>query len=352
MSIEQEIDNQLLLFPTVGHIGENSFCTAEIHGWFFRKDVRTKLGRTILGVLRRKMNISHPMDEPPEFLQRAFGFAVANHKGSKTNICVGDARVGLPRTKRNGHFKIKIKMDRSDVESQMLRTDHGTPILPFHVSTEFRKEPVYSTGRIHFLEPNGVSIISDIDDTIKDSNVKDKTELLINTFLRPYKSVESMPELFQSLASIGTTFHYVSATPWQLFPNVANFLLNGNYPEGSIHLRKFALKDTTVLNRLTPSHKGKRKTIERIISGSPQRSFYLIGDSGEKDPEIYGDVARKFLKQIKGIFIRNVSEDFPGAVRFKKAFANIPEEKLTIYENTADLKNSLQLLEPLNNDIL
>jgi phosphatidate phosphatase APP1 len=33
----------------------------------------------------------------------------------------------------------------------------------------------------------GVSVISDIDDTVKTSNVVDRSDLLANTFLRPFQ---------------------------------------------------------------------------------------------------------------------------------------------------------------------
>ena len=47
-----------------------------------------------------------------------------------------------------------------------------------------------ATGIIRLIEPRqGISVISDIDDTIKISEVLDKVRLLANTFIHPFKPV-------------------------------------------------------------------------------------------------------------------------------------------------------------------
>jgi len=57
------------------------------------------------------------------------------------------------------------------------------------------------------------------------------------------------------------------------------------------------------------------------------RTFVLVGDSGEYDPEIYGFLARKYPKCIHQIFIRAVKDD----ERFLKAFKDIPREKWLVF---------------------
>jgi hypothetical protein len=41
----------------------------------------------------------------------------------------------------------------------------------------------------------------------------------------------------------------------------------------------------------------------------PQRQFILVGDSGEKDPEMYAKIAAKHPRQIVRICIRQVDEN-------------------------------------------
>lgn len=58
-------------------------------------------------------------------------------------------------------------------------------VLPMEVVLPSRDERRF-TGEVHLLGATGVSVISDIDDTIKVSVVTNKQELLKNTFTRPF----------------------------------------------------------------------------------------------------------------------------------------------------------------------
>ena len=326
---------QLFLFPTIGHFTSNGKCTIEIHGWCFQSTSRTKIGQAILLGIRRKLEKIQPLEDNTVFEDRAGGFAVASYMGCKIHFSIDGKNIGTARTKMNGHFKLKRTIDADIIKPHLQTTTHGTPVLSVEAIAKFKKGTAHATGEIHFLSQKGISIISDLDDTIRETNVADKQKLLENTFLRPFQSVEKMPLLFREWASRKAIFHYVSATPWQLFPVVTDFLHQMNFPQGSIHLRKFALKDLTLLKKLAPSHKGKRKTIERILTCSPQRNFYLYGDSGEKDPEIYGDIARKYVDQIKGVFIRNVTNESKNSLRFQSAFSHTTKNLCTVF-NKAD----------------
>ena len=65
------------------------------------------------------------------------------------------------------------------------------------------------------LENRGVSVVSDVDDTMKISNVPKKAELMKNTFLSEFKPAPGMSALFNRLLvdhhHEDISFHYVSA---------------------------------------------------------------------------------------------------------------------------------------------
>ena len=67
-------------------------------------------------------------------------------------------------------------------------------------------------------------------------------------------------------------------------------------------------RQPTLLRLFIARRLPKRRSIASIIRAFPQRKFILVGDSGEKDPEIYGAMARRFGERISRIFIRNVPE--------------------------------------------
>ena len=181
-------------------------------------------------------------------------------------------------------------------------------------------------------------MISDIDDTVKISNVADRRELLKNTLLREFVAVPGMPEAFSRWQATGAAFHYVSASPWQLSDCLCGFLGAAGLPAGSMHLKLFRLKDTTPLGRLTARKRSKRRAIEQIMGDFPGRRFTLVGDSGERDPEVYAAVARRRPEQVAGVFIRRVPDRAAAShvsLRFDKLARRLPPGMLATF-TTAD----------------
>ena len=67
----------------------------------------------------------------------------------------------------------------------------------------------------------------------------------------------------------------------------------------------------------------------------PGRSFVLVGDSVEQDPEVYAELYRRHPTQVRHIAIRVVS---PGReARLPQVFAAVPRERWTVFEDPAAL---------------
>ena len=172
-------------------------------------------------------------------------------------------------------------------------------------------------GRIRLIEPEGLSLISDIDDTIKESNVGNRRELLANTVLREFRCIDGMAELYRAWAAKGAAFHYVSSSPWQLFDPIHQWTSSDGFPAGTLHLRTFRLRDQ-VIRRKANAKRRKRQAIATMLKVFPRRKFILIGDSGERDPEIYGKMCEKYGDRIAAVFIRDLENQRLGSQRFKK----------------------------------
>ena len=99
---------------------------------------------------------------------------------------------------------------------------------------------------------------------------------------------------------------YVSNSPWNLYDMLVDFLKINNIPKGPILLRDFGLQGKADI--LT--YKGhKYYEILKILRTYPNLSFILIGDSGEKDADIYLEMTRKFPNRILAIYIRSVNDE-------------------------------------------
>lgn len=62
-----------------------------------------------------------------------------------------------------------------------------------------------------------------------------------------------------------------------------------------------------------------------------------MGDSGEQDPEVYGDIARRYPSRIEYILIRNVDGSFAEDGRYQVAFKNVPVSKWQLFNQPDDI---------------
>ncbi|KAJ2862492.1 hypothetical protein GGH94_004246 [Coemansia aciculifera] len=162
-------------------------------------------------------------------------------------------------------------------------------------------------GLAHLVEPHGVSVVSDIDDTIKASNITAEKRIVLETvFARPMLAVPGMSELYREWYRLGCEFHYVSNSPWQLYPSLDEFFHKYKFPPGSAHLRSFDPNDLLSVKNYTGTPQLKSDTIETLFAMFPSRKFVLVGDCGEHDLETYTDLARRFPGRVLRIYIRDV----------------------------------------------
>ena len=87
--------------------------------------------------------------------------------------------------------------------------------------------------------------------------------------------------------------------------------------------------------------KYKPAVIEPLLKMFPQRTFVLVGDSGERDPEIYAALAREHPQQIRHIFIRDVTGETAEAERYKAAFHDLEPGLWKVFHEPAEIKNAI-----------
>ncbi|MCC5941591.1 MAG: App1 family protein [Balneolaceae bacterium] len=172
-------------------------------------------------------------------------------------------------------------------------------------------------GRIKLIEPEGHSVISDVDDTVKITELPAGSQIVIrNTFYKEYVAAPDMAEFYHSFGE-NTAFHYVSGSPWQLFRPLSQFLFGdeAGFPEGTFHMKSvtknfLSLNTWRDLRELVMNEDvtfdQKITQISQILEHFPQREFILIGDSGEADPEVFSTIREMFPDQVREIYIRDV----------------------------------------------
>lgn len=193
-----------------------------------------------------------------------------------------------------GHFSLRAALD----------------FIPTHVRV-LASDKLSATEGVRITEPSGVSMISDIDDTIKHSGISNGArEIFRNAFIRDLGdlTIDGVREWYTTMADLGVDFHYVSNSPWQLYPVLVSFFAQAGLPKGSFHLKQY----TGMLQGIfEPVAERKKGTIERIVADFPGRRFILAGDSGEADLEVYTDIMLANPGRILGVFIRDVTMGKP-----------------------------------------
>ncbi|RIA99744.1 hypothetical protein C1645_730662 [Glomus cerebriforme] len=181
-------------------------------------------------------------------------------------------------------------------------------LLKIKVQKDEGTDPHY--GVVNLVEPEGVSIISDIDDTIKDTDIlRGAKKVLSNTFLQPFKDVPGMADVYRNFYERGAAIHYVSNSPWQLFPSLRSFFQTYNFPPGSAHFKFYDGLIKSAYEQKENPMASKFMYIRELLKDFPKRKFILIGDTGELDPEIYTTIARENPGRILRIYVRDVTTE-------------------------------------------
>ncbi len=147
-------------------------------------------------------------------------------------------------------------------------------------------------------------VISDIDDTIKDSQIAHTTtfrSILASIFkghYYRYQAIEGMADLYRRLAAKGAMIVYLTSTPYQLSPFLLKFLRDCQFPEGPVFPRWLGY------NRF--GH--KIRTLRRLLNHVSHQRCALIGDSGEQDLQIYRRLCEsaEYGSHVERILIRHV----------------------------------------------
>lgn len=150
------------------------------------------------------------------------------------------------------------------------------------------------------------AILSDIDDTILETGVQRIGHMIRQTFTGSAltrSAFRGAPELYRDLVAGVNPVFYVSSSPWNLHAFLVAFLRHREFPMGPVLLRD--------LLGTPAGREQKTGRIREVLELHPQLPFVLVGDSGEKDPEIYADIVRTHPGRILAVYIREVRLD-PG----------------------------------------
>lgn len=129
-------------------------------------------------------------------------------------------------------------------------------------------------------------IVSDIDDTIKASHVRDTTDTVSNAFVTTI-AFKGMKEVYEEvLREPEAEIAYVTNAPESVMKSSHTKFIKKNFPYGKIYFR------------VGNSKTHKYDTIKKLIEGTGASRLILVGDNGEQDIEFYHRIYQEFRSHL------------------------------------------------------
>ncbi len=376
-------DECVLAIPSLVRVEGAGPLQADIEVWVYEHEQRAGMRSLFARYLQIDLS-TLTRDEQARFDERTRLFLKDSERAKAVRIRfdalpqshAGNGEIVLNRTNAAGRSSTTLALPRSLLHTLEEPIRYRLPADCQGSGTQ---------GILWPIAPEGLSIVSDIDDTIKISEVRDTRRLLRNTFLEPFKAVPGMAAWYRHIEarfgrgeaetpgadpaarvvsgqSVAPTtplttgsrtanlrFHYLSSSPLQLLPLLESFLQAEGFPAGQMLLR-----ESTAWQRLLPgegdseAHKlGQLRTLMRAF---PLRRFVLIGDSGERDPEIYARIAEQYPAQVAAILIRDVTDETADAPRYRQVFRDIARRKWAIFRQGDEARAAFDTLQQSDAD--
>ncbi|MFY9622420.1 MAG: phosphatase domain-containing protein [Pyrinomonadaceae bacterium] len=313
-----QTEKEVTFYPTYGYRAGPNWNT-QLRGWVHEDRKNRAEGTVKILKLVAKCNDA----EVTTVRSRSADFADDNKTSEKVLVKFDSDpdNKAYEFTESDGDGIVKLDLVLTDDQAKRLLEQQHSPNgwLTYRAISKDHT----GLGRVRLIErdPNGLSLISDIDDTIKLTEVPAGTgTVLRNTFCLDFKSV-MVPDMAAAYKELGDIpVHYVSGGPEQLFGPLYDFLITGpgTFPEGTFHLKFFSshpsLESTSDLMKflgssLQVTFDHKLSEINALMDKFPERKFILVGDSGEIDPEVYNEIRKNRPAQVQEIRIRDLIND-------------------------------------------
>jgi phosphatidate phosphatase APP1 len=204
----------------------------------------------------------------------------------------GDVQV---RTDRDGYVDAEVELP--DVEPGWLDVRLTGP------------DGAQAVAKVLVVDPAAdIGVISDIDDTILHTGLLRARDFLRATLLTDVADRTPLPgaaALYRALVAPGRPVFYVSTSPWNLHGMLLQFVTLRGFPLGPLLLTDWGPSHTGLFRIGAQDH--KPGLVRRLLDEHPQLRLVMIGDSGQEDPEIYGDIAREHPERVAAIYIRRIT---------------------------------------------
>ena len=189
----KDVSSALTVYPGLGYPNTDGSWRFQLSGIAWQSPVVISMRqRMMIRVLGGVMHASPDDLSGETFQSRIKPFMAEAEHRQRIVVKIGEQSYRLgKRTKRNGRFDQTLTVPDSQIQPLVKEVD-GNRLVEFSVSIEgSTQEPISAVAYLYL--PGKVSVVSDIDDTIKDSAVGDRRELLATRFFESFAASMEWP---------------------------------------------------------------------------------------------------------------------------------------------------------------
>src|SRR5262245_24495828 len=182
-------DEEVLFFCTAAQPEADGW-RVPIHGWIFEPERDSIWRAALVKSVIEALDLDRASIDTELVRGRLYWFAVDNERGKVVRVRVGGRELALAKSGKDGHFRGELQLPARAGDA----AKDGWLTFTTHSRSAGNRQ---FSGKVLLVPATGTTVISNIDDTIKISEVHETRLLLRNTFVEPYRAVAGMAELYQ-----------------------------------------------------------------------------------------------------------------------------------------------------------
>lgn len=198
-------------------------------------------------------------------------------------------------TDRGGVIDVKLKLDLEPGLHTVTMTTSGS-------------QP--ATTNVYIVpQEQKLGIICDVDDTVMNTALPRPFLAAWNSFVLNEHARSATPGMAVMMDRLhraypNAPFMYLSTGAWNVTPTLRRFLHRNGYPKGTFLLTDWG---PTPDRWFRSGSQHKVNALKRLAHEFPSIRWILIGDDGQRDPEIYNGFAVRYPQNVEAILIRNLT---------------------------------------------
>jgi phosphatidate phosphatase APP1 len=178
-----------------------------------------------------------------------------------------------------------------------------------------------------------LAVVSDIDDTVIATGARSLWRNLRTTLTGNMTTRTVFPdavELLRRLSEGGRNpVFLVSSSPWNMHAFLEALFARAGLVKAPLFLRDLGISEVQLVSSTHGEHKGG--VIDRLMAANPDLPFWLVGDTGQHDAEVYADAARRHPGRVARVTLRRAGRTALEAPVARLRAAGIPVDLLDDY---------------------